>query len=138
MAFAEWFPSLDEKSLALQVLLAESAVKALAVVVVVEGLYPPVAGLNGETARHTLGCEQLVPIFFTIRQSVFKVEWRVGKYLATVSANKTLRMEGLAHRLQTVPQNLLLALFAIGSQILSVAVLTVEVTLLFDKSDLLQ
>jgi len=125
MAFAEWFPSLDEKSLALQVLLAESAVKALAVVVVVEGLYPPVAGLNGETARHTLGCEQLVPILFTIRQSVFKVEWRVGKYLATVSANKTLRMEGLAHCLQTVPQNLLLALFAIGSQILSVAVLTV-------------
>jgi len=102
MAFAEWFPSLDEKSLALQVLLAESAVKALAVVVVVEGLDPSVAGFDGEPARHTLGCEQLVPIFFTIRQSVFKVEWGVGKNLATISANKTLRMKGLAHCLQAV------------------------------------
>jgi len=102
MAFAEGFPSLHEKTFALQILLAESAVKALAVVVVVEGFDPPVAGFYGEPARHTLGCEQVIPIFFTVGQSVFKVKWRVGKDLATVSANKTLRMKCLAHCLQTV------------------------------------
>ena len=39
-----------------------SAVEALAVVVVVEGLDPSVAGLDREAARHALRREQLVPI----------------------------------------------------------------------------
>ena len=38
------------------------AVEALAVVVVVEGLDPPVAGLDGKAARDALGREQLVPV----------------------------------------------------------------------------
>lgn len=39
------------------------AVEALAVVVVVEGLHPAVAGLDGEATREALGGEQLVPIW---------------------------------------------------------------------------
>jgi len=35
MAFAKWFPCFHEKSLAFEVLFAEGAVKALAVIVVV-------------------------------------------------------------------------------------------------------
>lgn len=66
MAFAEWLPCLDEETLALQVLLAESAVKALAVVVIVEGLHPAVSSLDGKSTRYALGCEQLVPIFFAV------------------------------------------------------------------------
>jgi len=66
MSFAEGLPCLHEKAFALQVLLAESAVKALAVVIVVEGFDPPVAGFYGEPTRHTLGCEQVIPIFFTV------------------------------------------------------------------------
>ena len=42
--------------------LTYGAVKALTVVVVVEGLYPPVSGLDGKPTRNTLGREQLVPI----------------------------------------------------------------------------
>jgi len=72
---AEWFAGFDEKSLALQVLLAESTVKALAMIVVVEGLNPTISGLNGESARHTLCGEQFVPIFFAIGEAVFQVEW---------------------------------------------------------------
>jgi len=75
MALAEWFPSLHEKSFALQVLLAESAVKALTVVVVVESFDPPVTGFNGKSTRNTLCREQLVPVFFTVWKSVLKVEW---------------------------------------------------------------
>jgi len=41
------------------------AVEARAVVVVVQGFDPPVAGLDRETARDALGREQLVPICTT-------------------------------------------------------------------------
>lgn len=75
MAFAEWFPSLHEKSFALQVFLAKSAVKALTVVVVVEGFDPPVTGFNGKSTRNTLCRKQFVPVFFTVWKSVLKVEW---------------------------------------------------------------
>jgi len=66
VAFAEWLSCLDEKSLALQVILAESAVKALAVVVVVKGLHPAVTCFDGESARHALRREQFVPICFAV------------------------------------------------------------------------
>lgn len=38
------------------------ALEALAVVVVIESFYPPVTCLNGETAAHTLGSEEIVPV----------------------------------------------------------------------------
>ena len=43
--------------------------------------------------------------FFTIWKTVLKVKWRIGEDFATVSANETLRMEGLTHRLQTILKN---------------------------------
>ena len=43
-------------------LVTHCAVEALAVVVVVEGLHPSVAGLDREAAGDALGREQLVPI----------------------------------------------------------------------------
>ena len=42
--------------------LTYGAVKALTVVVVVEGLHPPVTCLDGEPAGDALGREQLIPI----------------------------------------------------------------------------
>ena len=42
---------------------AHRAVEALWVVVVVEGLHPPVTRLDGEPAGDTLGREQLIPIW---------------------------------------------------------------------------
>jgi len=102
VAAAERLPRLDEKLLALQVLLAQRAVEALAVVVVVEGLDPPVAGLDGKAARDALGREQLVPILFAVGQPVLEVEGRVGEDLAAVGAHEALGVERPAHRLQAV------------------------------------
>ena len=47
----------------INVFFTHCAVEALAVIVVVQGLDPPVAGLDGEAAAHALGGEQLVPVF---------------------------------------------------------------------------
>jgi len=74
VALAEGFARLYEEALSFEVLLAESAVEALAVVVVVEGLDPSIAGLDGKTARNALRREQLIPVFFAVGQAVFKVE----------------------------------------------------------------
>jgi hypothetical protein len=66
VALAKRLSGLDEKSFAFKVLLAKSAIEALTVVVVVQGLDPSVAGLNGKAAGDALRCEQLVPIFFAV------------------------------------------------------------------------
>merc|ERR1712115_275223 len=78
------------------------AVEALAVVVVVEGLDPPVAGLDGKAARDALGREQFVPVLFAVGQPVLEVEGRVGEDLAAVGAHEALGVERPAHRLQAV------------------------------------
>jgi len=117
VAAAERLPRLDEELLALQVLLAQRAVEALAVVVVVEGLDPPVARLDGKAARDALGREQLVPILFAVGEPVLEVEGRVGEDLATVSAHEALRVERPTHRLQAVLSTRLLVLPIVGRPI---------------------
>lgn len=102
VAAAERLSRLDEELLALQVLFAQCAVEALAVVVVVEGLHPSVAGLDREAAGDALGREQLVPILFAVRQPVLEVEGRVGEDLAAVGAHEALGVERAVHRLQAV------------------------------------
>jgi len=96
------------------------------VVVVVEGLNPSVPSFYGKTTGNTLGGEQLIPIFFTIGQAILQIERRVGKYFSTVSTTETFRMEVCTHGLQTIPDNLSSALAAVWSQILAIAVLTVQ------------
>jgi len=102
VAAAERLSRLDKELLALQVLLAQRAVEALAVVVVVEGLHPSVAGLDREAAGDALGREQLVPILLAVRKPVLEVERRIGEDLAAVSAHEALRVERAAHGLQAV------------------------------------
>jgi hypothetical protein len=48
-------------------------------VVVIDGLYPAVTSLDGETAGHAFGCKQLIPVFFTVWQAILQIEWRVGE-----------------------------------------------------------
>ena len=79
-----------------------SAVKALAVVVVVEGLDPAVSGLDREPAADALGGEEVVPVLLAVGQPVLQVERRVGEDLAAVGAHKALRVERAVHRLQAV------------------------------------
>jgi len=72
------------------------------VIVVVDRLHPSVSGFNWESAGDTLRCEQLVPIFFTVRQAVLQVEGAVGEDLVAVGAREALRVEVRGHRLQAV------------------------------------
>jgi len=102
VAFTERFPSFDKEALTLQILPAESAVKTLGVVVVVQSLNPPVSGFYRESTRDTLRGEQFIPVFFTIGKSVLKVEWGVCKYFATVGTHEALWAEVGAHGFQAV------------------------------------
>jgi len=67
MCLAEGLSTLGEEALALQVLVTFRAFETLAVVVVVESLYPPVSCLNWEPTADTFGGKQVIPICFTVR-----------------------------------------------------------------------
>jgi len=102
VAFTERFPSFDKETLPLQILLAQTAVEALGVVVVVESLHPPVSRLYWEPTRYALGGKQLIPVFFAIGKSVLQVKRGVCKYFPTVGTDEALRMEVGAHGFQAV------------------------------------
>jgi len=102
VAFAKGFTSFDKKAFAFKVLLTKSAVKALTVIIVVQSLDPAVTSLDWKATRDAFCCEQFIPIFFTVGQSVFQVKWRVGEDFSTISTNKTLGMKCFAHGLQTI------------------------------------
>lgn len=102
MALAEWFPGFDKEALTLKILLAQRAIEALRMVIIIEGLYPAVAGFYWEPAGDTFSCEELIPIFFAVGKPIFKIERRVCENFATICAGKAFRMEVLAHGLQTV------------------------------------
>jgi len=72
------------------------------VVVVVEGLDPPIPSLDGESTRDAFSGEQLVPVFFTVREAVLQIERTIGEDLVAVGAGETLGVEGGGHRLQAV------------------------------------
>lgn len=102
MTLAEWLPSFDKEALTLQILLAQRAIEALGMVIIIEGLYPAVTGFYWEPAGYAFGCEELVPIFFAVGKPIFKIERRVCENFTTIGASKAFRMEVLAHGLQTV------------------------------------
>jgi len=72
------------------------------VVVVVKSFHPTVSSFYWKSAGYTLGGEQFIPVFFTIRKSVLQIEWRVAEYLPTVGADEALRVEVGAHGFQAV------------------------------------
>jgi hypothetical protein len=115
VGLAERLSRFDKEALTFEVFLAKRAVEALRVVIVVESFDPPVSGFDWESTRDALRCEQLVPIFFTVGQSVLQIEWAVGEDFVAIGARKALRMEVRSHRLQAVPDNLFPALAAVWS-----------------------
>jgi len=72
------------------------------VIVVVKSFHPPVPGFYWEPTGYTFGSKELIPIFFTVRKTILKIEGRICKYFAAVGTGKALRMEVLAHGFQTV------------------------------------
>jgi len=108
------------------------------VVVVVEGLHPPVAGLDREATGNALGGEQLVPVFLTVRQPILQVEGAVSKDLVAVGAGEALGVEGGRHRLQAVPSYFFSALAAVRSKETTIAILTVKLAFFLNKADVLE
>jgi len=100
--FAKYSSRFRVKAFPLQVVFTHRAVEALRVVVVVESLHPAISSFDRKSARNAFRRKQLIPIFFTIGQAVFKVEWRIGEEFSAVRAIETLGMEGLRHRLQAI------------------------------------
>uniref|UniRef100_A0A2M3ZQS7 Putative secreted peptide n=1 Tax=Anopheles braziliensis TaxID=58242 RepID=A0A2M3ZQS7_9DIPT len=135
MVFAERTSTLREEALSFQVLFAAGAVEALAVVVVVQRLDPFVTGLDREAAGEALGREQIVPVLLAVRIALLEEERAVAELLAAVRALEALRMELLANGIQAIALNSAIALRAQRGQKLLEAVLTVQVTLLLDESD---
>jgi len=131
---AERLSSFRVEALAFQVLVTFRTLKALAVVVVVEGLNPSVACFDRETTTHTLGREQFVPICLAVGQTVFKVECARSEDLAAVGTAKALWVELFTHGVQTIPLDALIALATCGGKELFIAVLTMQVALLFNKA----
>lgn len=135
---AEGTSALVVEALTLQVLFAERAVEALAMVVVVQGLHPSVASFHGEAAGEALGGEQLVPIGLAVRVSILQEEGPVAKDLAALAAGEALRMEVFANGIQTVTLDFASALAASGRQVLLETVLAVQIALLLNESNVLQ
>lgn len=79
-----------------------SAVEALTVVVVVQGLHPLVTGFDGESAGEALGREQLVPVSFAVGIALLQEERAVAEQFAAVGTLEALRMELLADGVQAV------------------------------------
>uniref|UniRef100_A0AAG5D770 Uncharacterized protein n=1 Tax=Anopheles atroparvus TaxID=41427 RepID=A0AAG5D770_ANOAO len=137
VVFAERTATLGKEALSLEVLFAITinggmtygAVEALAVVVVVQGLHPLVAGLDGESAGKALGGEQIVPVLLAVGIAFLEEERAVAELLAAVRALEALRMELLADGIQAI------ALRARRCQELLEAVLAVQVSLLLDETD---
>jgi len=100
--FAKDFTTFCKEAFTLHIFLAETAVEALGVVVVVESLHPPVSRLYWEPTRYALGGKQLIPVFFAIGKSVLQVKRGVCKYFPTVGTDEALRVEVGAHCFQAV------------------------------------
>merc|ERR1719187_3220008 len=98
------------------------------------GLHPAVAGLDGEVAAHALGGEQIVPVFFAVGQAVLEVEGARAEDAATVRAAEALGVELLAHGVQAVSFDSLAALIADGREVLFVADLAVQASLLLHEA----
>jgi len=102
VVFTEDFITFCKEAFTLHILSAETAIETLGVVVVVKSFHPTVSSFYWESAGYTLGGEQFIPVFFTIRKSVLQIEWRVAEYLPTVGADEALRVEVGAHGFQAV------------------------------------
>lgn len=135
MVLAERTTAFREEALSLEVLLATGAIEALTVVVVVQGLHPLVAGLDGESAGKALGREQLVPVGLAVRVAFLQEERTVSEQLSAVGTLEALRMELLADGVQAITLDSGVALAAEWGQELLEAVLAVQITLLLDESN---
>lgn len=138
MVLAEWPTAFREEALSLEVLLAAGTVEALTVVVVVQGLHPLVAGLDGEPAGEALGREQFVPVGFAVGIALLQEERAVAEQFAAVGTLEALRVELLPDGVQTITLHSGVALAADGGQELFEAVFTVQVTLFLHESNVSQ
>jgi len=138
VALADRTTALTQETLALEILLANRAGEALAVVVVIHGFNPTIARLDGVAACETLGREQLVPVSLTVGESVLQVEVAVAKQASAVSTGEAFRVELLTDGVQAISLDALLTPGADWRQVALEASLAVELFLLFHEADVSQ
>lgn len=138
MGLAERATAFSEEALTFQVLLADRALETLRVIVVVKGLNPAVSSFNWESASDALCSKQLVPVFFAIRHPVFEVERTVAEGSLAVTAHEALRVPCLLQSIEAIPFDAMAALPAEGRHVALVAVLAVQLSLLFDEAGVLE
>lgn len=138
MIFAERTTALVVEALTFQVLLAVSAIEALAMIVMIQSLNPSIAGFNGETASETFRSEKLIPIGLTVSIAILKEERSISELLAAMAASEAFRMEVLADGIQAIALDFRTAFAASRSQIFLEAIFAVQVTLFFNETNVLQ
>jgi len=138
VALADRTTALTQETLALEILLANRAGEALAVVVVIHGFNPTIARLDGVAACETLGREQLVPVSLTVGESVLQVEVAVAKQASAVSTGEAFRVELLTDGVQAISLDAFLTPGADWRQVALEASLAVELFLLFHEADVSQ
>lgn len=134
MFLAVRFAPLGTELLSFKITLACGAVEALGVEVLVHGLHPPVAGLNGELTCSAHGLEHDCPTLFTVELLILNVELGPPDGFSALCAQEALRAEAFLHGIHALPDNRLVTLVAVRGKVLRVVVLAVEEALLLHKA----
>jgi len=132
---AEGATALSIETLSFQIGLADSTVEAFSVPVLPESLDPAIGGFDGEFAAVAFGGEKLIPVHGAILISVLNVEAGGADGRLTMEANEAFRMPRLAHGIDAIVFDGVVALGASGCEVLLVLVLAEELTTLFNEAD---
>ena len=92
MSFAVGSSSFGEETLPFQVATTDSTFEATGVVVLIQGFDPSISCCNGKSTANTFGCEQVVPVLFTVGMSILQIKWAVPKGLFAVWAGEAIWM----------------------------------------------
>jgi len=126
MPLAKRPPLLRKEALSLQVLLAGRTIEALRVIIIVEGLDPLVARLNGKTAAEAAHGEHFVPISAAVGQPVLHEKGVSVEDLTTPPTLEALNVPLLPHGLETLKLDALATPLARGGEVLFPTKLAVE------------
>lgn len=134
MFLAQRLVFFGEESLTFQISRADRAHKAGVMPGESQSIQELIPCLDGEVTPMAVGPKQVVVVLFTVWPSILHVEHVAFDWLLAGSAHKTGHMPGLFQSIHHLPQNLLVAAGAGGSEKLLVAAFAVHLVLLLHKS----
>jgi len=98
------------------------------------GLHPSLPAADWPLAHTTFHTKQFLVILLAVRFSSINIEALRANGFTTVTADEMIRMESLAHRLNTRPAYRLLASVAMRSKILIEVLFTVKLSSFFNEA----